>query len=1076
MSFSNLNVWLKKEETEGVAPPSCGAINDESLMRNGTTNNTVLIPSFLQEALPSSNRTETEPAIASSGTSTEEKAYSENNAESVSSTNPQIPAIEVPTNFNPMRVPSQMNEMIVNSLHSLDLDSQNSITLENEIYVPLQYAKQKVQQYIQLLEEMKTKHVGGKQYNETESNHVSQLESVVREFQTKYSTLNDQQIIVATKDDPVQTSNSEQESHCEKCNDILKDKIAMLITFNEEFLLLEKIRENEVDSLIKKIEFNKNQYKTNLERVEKEVNKLLQQLETKHREELAEVLKVVSERADNSSDLEKENHKLTILIKQLESEKLKLVDSHKKQENILNTQVKDLSQKMAIIETVVQEKTHLLEKNEKDVKLWKDRNDILEKEIERLSIAVKDSQEASLWKEKFEQATREIVHKERVEKDLMKNINILEEALRVKEDTTKEIEDKLHTVQHLLSKVEMESSKDKAELQTLKEERENMLNQHAPLEQEKQRLTLLLEQATKEIEDLKTHKHLELDRIKNIIKEQYEKIELLEQENHDLIIKRALDAPPDVELDKYKRLLSKYKSSSKKYKDALSELQDRYETLMKQHTALKDESNLITTALEESKMQQTQSMAHLEEKDHHIESLLQKIEILEDEISLCKNTDPERRHELFKELEKKLQQAVSEKMQAIKHNDDLKYEIVVAKQELDQEKRQVADMKKALQQHEQLSHKASILELVNAELKKNSEMDNRKVRLDYEAKIKAQAERYKQLKEEHDRSCAFNEKLFEQINATRTNIQSVASSVETVIQALSSTQKDENDLQKLAQQLQEQRGMCGQIEKRIVHIQTDQKSLGIAQMKQKLRFIARCKPSNGSASAGLVHIQGRNILSLGNKNYEFDSIRDDSQTEVFNEIRDAVRSSMEGDDICILATGPNTCGKTYTLYGTSKEKGLLPQTLDFIFNEADNSRTIYTTTVICEVSELGDDLQVTTKDFTVLKNASTMDLVLSSVEHEKKRDESHLIVTLMIDRVFKVTGERLSSKIVFVEISATKTLVDLLTIQHTSKPHSLITLLRSSRKAFVFTCICDERSMEKEISSVLDCTSEIRNQ
>ncbi|KAF0984049.1 hypothetical protein FDP41_007964 [Naegleria fowleri] len=1047
MSFSNLNVWLKKDEPEGGDAPnpssslSTGGINDELMMGTGTTSNTST-PSVLKEAFQSSNSfQEKEESAMSSvniGKDMDEKSGSEKNSEDVSST-PTACSIES-SNIS-MELPKHLNENIVSSLQSLDFEtSQNSIRLENEIYVPLNFTKQKVQQYIQILDEMKTKYA--------------------------------QQTQVETKDDPVQTSDSEQDHQCEKCREILKEKNELLVTFNEEFLLLEKIRENEVQCLINKIEFNKNQYKINLARVEKEVNKLLQQLENKHREELAEVLKVVSERTDNSSDLEKENHRLTIVIKQLESEKLKLIDAQKKQEESLKSQVSDLSQKISSLETVVLEKTHIIEKSEKDTRMWKDRNDVLEKEVERLSNAAKDSHEASLWKEKFEQAEREIVHKERVEKDLMKNINILEESLRVKENTTKEIEEKLHDVQQVLSNMESDFNKAKAELQTLKEEREHISNQHAPLEQEKQRLTLLLEQATKELEDMKTHKQVELDRIKNIIREQYEKIELLEQENHDLIIKRALDTPLDVELDKYKRLLTKYKSSSKKNKEALSELQDKYEILMKEHSTLKEDRSFLTTTLEETKMQLSQSNVHLEERDHHIQSLLQKIEILEDEISLCKNTDPERRHELFKELEKKLQQAVSEKMHAIKHNDDLKYEILVTKQELDQEKKQVAEMKKILQHHEQLSHKATILELVNSELKKNSEMDTRKVRLDYESKIKAQAERYKQLKEEHDRACAFNEKLFEQINVTRSNIQSVANSVEMVIEALNSSQRDENALQKLALQLKEQRGMCGQIEKRIVHIQTDQRMLGIAQMKQRLRFMARCKPSNEE----LVHIQGKNILSLGSKNYEFDSICVGGQTEVFNEIKDAVRSSMEGDDMCILATGPNTCGKTYTLYGTANEKGLLPQTLDFIFQEAESSRATQTTTVICEVSELGDDLQVTTKDFTVLRNASSLDLVLSNVEHEKKRDDSHLIVTLMIDRVFKVTGERLSSKIVFVEISATKTLVDLLTTQHTSKPHSLITVLRNSRKAFVFTCICGEKSMEKEMINILDCTSEIRKQ
>jgi kinesin family protein C1 len=59
------------------------------------------------------------------------------------------------------------------------------------------------------------------------------------------------------------------------------------------------------------------------------------------------------------------------------------------------------------------------------------------------------------------------------------------------------------------------------------------------------------------------------------------------------------------------------------------------------------------------------------------------------------------------------------------------------------------------------------------------------------------------------------------------------------------------------------------------------------------------------------------------------------QEELFQEIRDMVGAVVDGKKVSIFAYGQTGAGKTYTMQGTQEEPGLIPRSVNLIFNTID---------------------------------------------------------------------------------------------------------------------------------------------
>ncbi|KAF9611878.1 hypothetical protein IFM89_036661 [Coptis chinensis] len=53
-----------------------------------------------------------------------------------------------------------------------------------------------------------------------------------------------------------------------------------------------------------------------------------------------------------------------------------------------------------------------------------------------------------------------------------------------------------------------------------------------------------------------------------------------------------------------------------------------------------------------------------------------------------------------------------------------------------------------------------------------------------------------------------------------------------------------------------------------------------------------------------------------------------------------IRSALDGNNVCILAYGQTGTGKTFTMEGTSKQPGIVPQALEKLFSLASRDNSI----------------------------------------------------------------------------------------------------------------------------------------
>jgi kinesin family member C1 len=105
----------------------------------------------------------------------------------------------------------------------------------------------------------------------------------------------------------------------------------------------------------------------------------------------------------------------------------------------------------------------------------------------------------------------------------------------------------------------------------------------------------------------------------------------------------------------------------------------------------------------------------------------------------------------------------------------------------------------------------------------------------------------------------------------------------------------------------------------------------------------------------------------GPKVYNYDQVflPDNSQKDLFKEIKPFVQSALDGENTCIFAYGQTGAGKTYTMEGPDsnyliepetgkphKNTGILPRIAEFMQNEAQRYQRQFGQEIIIEVSAL----------------------------------------------------------------------------------------------------------------------------
>ncbi|KAM0854429.1 hypothetical protein ACQ4PT_050448 [Festuca glaucescens] len=137
----------------------------------------------------------------------------------------------------------------------------------------------------------------------------------------------------------------------------------------------------------------------------------------------------------------------------------------------------------------------------------------------------------------------------------------------------------------------------------------------------------------------------------------------------------------------------------------------------------------------------------------------------------------------------------------------------------------------------------------------------------------------------------------------------------------------------------------------------------VQETKGNIRVFCRCRPlSKVETSSGykcVVDFDGANdgdigIMNGAKKTFKFDRVYTpkDDQAEVYADASPLVTSVLDGYNVCIFAYGQTGTGKTFTMEGTDRNRGVNYRTLEELFKIAEERKDSVTYNISVSVLEV----------------------------------------------------------------------------------------------------------------------------
>ncbi|PNT78331.1 kinesin-like protein KIN-14E isoform X2 [Brachypodium distachyon] len=139
----------------------------------------------------------------------------------------------------------------------------------------------------------------------------------------------------------------------------------------------------------------------------------------------------------------------------------------------------------------------------------------------------------------------------------------------------------------------------------------------------------------------------------------------------------------------------------------------------------------------------------------------------------------------------------------------------------------------------------------------------------------------------------------------------------------------------------------------------------VQETKGNIRVFCRCRPlSKAETSSGykcVVDFDGANDGDIGiinggpsKKTFKFDRVYTpkDDQAEVYTDASPLVTSVLDGYNVCIFAYGQTGTGKTFTMEGTERNRGVNYRTLEELFRIAEERKESVTYSISVSVLEV----------------------------------------------------------------------------------------------------------------------------
>ncbi|PWA79783.1 kinesin like protein for actin based chloroplast movement 2 [Artemisia annua] len=196
---------------------------------------------------------------------------------------------------------------------------------------------------------------------------------------------------------------------------------------------------------------------------------------------------------------------------------------------------------------------------------------------------------------------------------------------------------------------------------------------------------------------------------------------------------------------------------------------------------------------------------------------------------------------------------------------------------------------------------------------------------------------------------------------------------------------------------------------------------------------------------------GDDTVSNPKKDYEFDRVYGPhiGQADVFTDVQPFVQSALDGHNVSIFAYGQTCSGKTYTMEGSSHDRGLYARCFEELFDVSNSDTTstsrfnFFVTIVELHNEQMHDLLSGSETGLPKVQMGSLdsfIDLVQEKVDNpldfskvikkallsrngdQPKLKVSHLIITIHIYYDNLITGDNLYSKLSLVDLAGSESL------------------------------------------------------
>ncbi|XP_017041635.1 protein claret segregational [Drosophila ficusphila] len=153
------------------------------------------------------------------------------------------------------------------------------------------------------------------------------------------------------------------------------------------------------------------------------------------------------------------------------------------------------------------------------------------------------------------------------------------------------------------------------------------------------------------------------------------------------------------------------------------------------------------------------------------------------------------------------------------------------------------------------------------------------------------------------------------------------------------------------------------------------------------------------ATVELQSIDGQAQKKMGQQIFSFDQVFHplSSQSDIFEMVSPLIQSALDGYNICIFAYGQTGSGKTYTMDGVADSAGVIPRTVDLLFDSIRGYRNlgweyeIKATFLEIYNEVLYDLLSNEQKDMEIrMAKNNKNDIYVSNITEETVLDPNHL--------------------------------------------------------------------------------------